>query len=59
MKKSELEAKVAKLQKVNKIYEDALLEIRQSARDIAAKGSNINLIYIIEKVTVAVTKGSL
>lgn len=56
MKKSELETLVAKLRKERSILHCALTEVRQTARNVIPKGTNINPVWVIEKITTALTK---
>ncbi len=64
MRKSDLEAKIEELQKSNSIFKDALIRIRQNARDCvdsAQKGTPLYMsnTWAIEKTTEALTKGML
>lgn len=58
MKKTELEEKVKKQDEEKKILFLTLNEIRQNARDCVSKqnGTHVNSVWLIEKVTIALTK---
>lgn len=51
MKKSELEKENVALKRKNAKLREAIIEVRQVARDCIHKGAQINHVWIIEKVT--------
>lgn len=59
MRKAELVTANEKLRKQNAILKTALNSVRQTARDVIPKGSNINPVWVVELVTIALVKEEL
>lgn len=56
MKKTDLEAKLARVEKNRSMCRDTLVEIRQLARDFIKDGKVINNVWLLEKITTVLTR---